>query len=49
MDKHAGQKAYLLVNGIVHLAFIFMLTILVSSLPGYGSELIHIRLVSLLF
>jgi len=38
MKKRVGQKAYLLVNGVAHLAFILIMAILVSSLPGYGSS-----------
>jgi uncharacterized membrane protein YhaH (DUF805 family) len=49
MQKRAGRKAYLLVNGIVHLAFILIMMILVSSLPGNGSELIHSGQGALLF
>jgi len=47
--KRAGQKAYLLVNGVVHPAIILIMTILASSLPGNGSELIHSGQGALLF
>jgi hypothetical protein len=34
MKMFVGQKAYFLINGVAHLAFILIMTILVSSLPG---------------
>ena len=35
--KRVGHKACLLVNGVVHLAFILMMIILATSIQGYGS------------
>jgi hypothetical protein len=39
MKKQAGQKAYLLVNGIFHSVFVSIMLILLNSLPGYGSTI----------
>ncbi len=37
MKKVPGQKAYLFVNTVFHTVFVLIMSVLVGSMPGYGS------------